>query len=110
MFEFINRGDDGVWLESGSVDKSKYNTAEYDNANCYKTYMRFWEVDEGEPAVEKWILLNTTGDLQLKLLGTHTSLFKPDKEYCVEFKLEIQKKILKIFLKPLKILKKKVLI
>ncbi len=88
----INRGDDGVWLESGSVDKSKYNTAEYDNANCYKTYMRFWEVDEGEPAVEKWILLNTTGDLQLKLLGTHTSLFKPDKEYCVEFKLEIQKK------------------
>lgn len=87
----IERGDKQRWYyENGSLDKQAFLDAD-PTANKYTKYYRFWEVGATEPGPnEGWILVGTTGTLDLQMQELYSSIFRPDKAYVVELRLEIR--------------------
>lgn len=87
----IERGDKQRWYYwNGSVDTAAI-LAVNPSANDYNRYYRFWEVGATEPGPnEGWIPVNTTGTLDLQMQELYSSIFRPDKAYVVELRLEIR--------------------
>ncbi len=85
----LKRGDFQYWVNCETSIKTE---AEATGGNQYRKYIRIWESSGSGYSndAEGWILIDTTGTLDIQIQKYWSSMFEPDKEYKVELMLNVE--------------------